>query len=272
MPPLRLLLPSLRQLRLGDWLVIAAGTLLLLGLSGWQWQRLGQKQALLQEIAIGLNSPPADAAAAGALKPYRGYDLTLALDRANCFPLQNQTNLAGQLGRRCLCWADFPAAAGSVALAFPWDKTDICTATTAPAPADTPVDTPASPPPSSKSTAVPTAVQAFALPAPSISPFMPANPVQGDWWWMDLAAMSKRLGRDATSFSSQLYLQVASFDPDQQKWLVDKILDLPNNHLQYALTWLLLAVVWVAMMVKARLAAAVNRQLTKHQSTPLQTP
>lgn len=265
MPPLCLLLPSLRQLRFGDWLVIAAGALLLLGLSGWQWQRLGQKQALLQEIAIGLNTPPADAAAAGALKPYRGYDLTLALDRANCFPVQNQTNLAGQLGRRCLCWADFPAAAGSVALAFPWDKTDICTATTAPAPADTPVDTPASPSPSSKSTVVPTAVQAFALPAPSISPFMPANPAQGDWWWMDLAAMPKRLGKDATSFRSQLYLQVASFDSEQQKWRLEKDLDLPNNHLQYALTWLLLAVVWVAMMVKARLAAALKRQASEGQ-------
>jgi cytochrome oxidase assembly protein ShyY1 len=262
MPFFRLLLPSLRQLRFGDWLVIAAGTLLLLGLSGWQWQRLGQKQALLQEIATGFNAPPADAAAAGALKLYRGYDLTLALDRANCFPLQNQANQAGQLGRRCVCWADFPAAAGSVALAFPWDKTDICTATTAEAPADTPT----SPPLSSKNTAIPTAVQAFALPAPSISRFMPANPVQGDWWWMDLAAMPKRLGKDGTSFRSQLYLQVASFDPDQQKWLVDKNLDLPNNHLQYALTWLLLALGWVVMMVKARLAAAVHRQSTKPQT------
>ncbi|MBM3602804.1 MAG: hypothetical protein FJX22_03375, partial [Alphaproteobacteria bacterium] len=121
MPSLRLTLPSLRPLLFRDWLIIGAGALLLLGLSGWQWQRLGQKQGLLQQIATGLSAPPKQAISAQDLTPYRGYNLTLALDKSHCFVLQNQANLDGQLGRRCLCWAEFPAAGGSVALTFPWE-------------------------------------------------------------------------------------------------------------------------------------------------------
>jgi len=121
------------------------------------------------------------------------------------------------------------------------------------------------PQPLNSSSTIPTTVQAFALPAPRANLFMPANPVKGDWWWMDVDAIPKRLGVDAAGFQSKLYLQVASYDEELQRWRIEKNLNLPNNHLQYALTWLLLAVVWVGMMVKARLAAAMHRQASEGQ-------
>jgi surfeit locus 1 family protein len=253
------------RLSIRDVGLIAVGFALLIGLSAWQWQRLGWKQDLLASIAAGLHRPPLTAPNAPALLPYYGYDLMVLINRSQCFRLQNQPNTAGELGNRCVCRAEFPKNGGSVALTFPWEKaggekiggenTGLCSGESA-----------------GSGSAVPTALFAFALPAPKLNRFMPNNPPAGDWWWLDLANLPTRLGVESRGFQTQLYLQVASFNQTSGSWQLDRSLDLPNNHRQYALTWLLLAAAWLVMMTKARCNSCKTKDAPSCSTTPPATP
>ena len=104
-------------------------------------------------------------------------------------------------------------------------------------------------------------VTALARPTEPQGLFVPNNEVERNrWFWRDLKAMTRSmLGEDAKG--------VAPFFLEAEKseirggWPLggQTRLDLPNNHLQYALTWFALAlclVVIYVIYVRTRLKAA----------------
>jgi surfeit locus 1 family protein len=91
--------------------------------------------------------------------------------------------------------------------------------------------------------------------------FIPDNePVENRWFWRDLGAMSKSIFPSGASDVAPFFLEAERSDiPGGWPLGGQTKLDLPNNHLQYALTWFLLAlclVVIYVIYVRGRLRAA----------------
>ncbi len=93
------------------------------------------------------------------------------------------------------------------------------------------------------------------LPAPQ-GTFQPDNvPEARQWYWVDLAAMATALAID----TPQLILEAADADPRPPIGGQTR-LDIPNNHLQYAITWFGLAGVLVVIFVLYQLRRGREEQ------------
>lgn len=91
--------------------------------------------------------------------------------------------------------------------------------------------------------------------------FIPDNePVENRWFWRDLGAMSKSMFPTGAPDIAPFILEAERSNiPGGWPLGGQTRLDLPNNHLQYALTWFLLAlclVVIYVIYVRGRLRAA----------------
>ena len=91
--------------------------------------------------------------------------------------------------------------------------------------------------------------------------FIPDNePAENRWFWRDLGAMSKSMFPAGAPDIAPFILEAERSDiPGGWPLGGQTRLDLPNNHLQYALTWFLLAlclVVIYVIYVRSRLRAA----------------
>ncbi|MEZ0281399.1 SURF1 family protein [Methyloceanibacter sp.] len=91
--------------------------------------------------------------------------------------------------------------------------------------------------------------------------FIPDNePAENRWFWRDLGAMSKSMFPAGAPDIAPFFLEAERSDiPGGWPLGGQTRLDLPNNHLQYALTWFLLAlclVVIYVIYVRSRLGAA----------------
>jgi surfeit locus 1 family protein len=95
-------------------------------------------------------------------------------------------------------------------------------------------------------------------------PFVPDNePAENRWFWRDLGAMAKSMFPAGTHEVAPIILE-AEWSDVPGGWPLggQTKLDLPNNHLQYALTWFLLAlclVVIYVIYVRSRLRASATR-------------
>ena len=92
-------------------------------------------------------------------------------------------------------------------------------------------------------------------------PFIPDNELaENRWFWRDLDAMSKSMFPAGAPDTAPFILEAERSDiPGGWPLGGQTRLDLPNNHLQYALTWFLLAlclVVIYVIYVRSRLRAA----------------
>jgi surfeit locus 1 family protein len=90
--------------------------------------------------------------------------------------------------------------------------------------------------------------------------FIPDNePAENRWFWRDLGAMSKSMFPEGAPDIAPFILEAERSDiPGGWPLGGQTKLDLPNNHLQYALTWFLLAlclVVIYVIYVRSRLRA-----------------
>jgi surfeit locus 1 family protein len=91
--------------------------------------------------------------------------------------------------------------------------------------------------------------------------FIPDNePAENRWFWRDLGALSKSMFPAGAPEVAPFILEAERSDiPGGWPLSGQTKLDLPNNHLQYALTWFLLAlclVVIYVIYVRSRLRAA----------------
>jgi surfeit locus 1 family protein len=91
--------------------------------------------------------------------------------------------------------------------------------------------------------------------------FIPDNePAENRWFWRDLGAMSKSMFPAGAPDIAPFFLEAERSDiPGGWPLGGQTRLDLPNNHLQYALTWFLLAlclVVIYVIYVRSRLRVA----------------
>jgi surfeit locus 1 family protein len=105
------------------------------------------------------------------------------------------------------------------------------------------------------------AVTGLARNADSQGPFIPDNELaENRWFWRDLGAMSKSMFPAGAPDIAPFILEAERSDiPGGWPLGGQTRLDLPNNHLQYALTWFLLAlclVVIYVIYVRSRLRAA----------------
>jgi surfeit locus 1 family protein len=104
-------------------------------------------------------------------------------------------------------------------------------------------------------------VTALARPPEAQGLFVPDNEIeQNRWFWRDLKAMTKSMFGDGAKDVAPFFLEAEKSDvPGGWPLGGQTRLDLPNNHLQYAITWFLLAlclVVIYVIYVRARLKAA----------------
>jgi surfeit locus 1 family protein len=93
--------------------------------------------------------------------------------------------------------------------------------------------------------------------------FVPDNePAENRWFWRDLGAMAKSMFPAGTPDVAPFMLEAERSDvPGRWPLGGQTKLDLPNNHLQYALTWFLLAlclVVIYVIYVRSRLRGATR--------------
>lgn len=104
-------------------------------------------------------------------------------------------------------------------------------------------------------------VTALARPPETQGLFVPDNEVeQNRWFWRDLRAMIRSMFGDGAKDVAPFFLEAEKSDvPGGWPQGGQTRLDLPNNHLQYAITWFLLAlclVVIYVIYVRTRLKAA----------------
>jgi surfeit locus 1 family protein len=103
-------------------------------------------------------------------------------------------------------------------------------------------------------------VTALARPPETQGLFVPDNEVERNrWFWRDLKAMTGSMFGDDAKDVAPIFLEAQRSDvPGGWPRGGETRLDLPNNHLQYAITWFLLAlclVVIYVIYVRARLKA-----------------
>ena len=103
-------------------------------------------------------------------------------------------------------------------------------------------------------------VTALARPPETQGLFVPDNEVERNrWFWRDLNAMTRSMFGDGAKNVAPFFLEGEKSEiPGGWPRGGETRLDLPNNHLQYAITWFLLAlclVVIYVIYVRARLKA-----------------
>jgi surfeit locus 1 family protein len=217
----------------------AFALLLLLALGTWQVQRLHWKEGLIAERNVALAAAPVplpktiDAARALEFHPVRADGEFLNNRELDL----NAQSFAGDQGFRII--TPFRLSDGTIVFI---DRGFVPTDRRAPATR------------AAGEIAGPTAVTGLLrLPEPP-GWFTPANePAKNSWFSMDLPAMAQATGIGAAGASSALPFYIdADKTPVPGGWPRggQTITDLPNNHLQYAITWYALAVALVAIYIR----------------------
>ena len=212
----------------------ALGLLLLLGLGTWQLQRLQWKEGLIAERNGALAAAPVplpktlDEARALEFHPVWAEGEFLN-DRELYL---NAQSLKGEAGFHIV--TPFRLADGTIILI---DRGFVPTDRKAPATRE------------AGEIAGPTSVTGLLrLPEPP-GWFTPANePQKNSWFWVDLPAMAQAAGAGG---ALPFYID-ADKTPVPGGWPQggQTITDLPNNHLQYAMTWYALALALVAIYIR----------------------
>jgi surfeit locus 1 family protein len=213
-----------------------AGLVLLLGLGTWQLQRLQWKEALIAARDAGLHAEPVElprtleAAHALELHPVR-VEGQFRNDRELYLNLESAR---GEAGFHIV--TPFLLADGATLLV---DRGFVPTDHKAP-------DTRAE----SEPQGIVSVTGLVRLPSEGKpSWFTPDNdPARNSWFYVDLAAMGKAAGVERVL---PLYVDAdASPNPGGLPQGGQTLTDLPNNHLQYAITWYALAVALVAIYIR----------------------
>ncbi len=213
-----------------------AGLVLLLGLGTWQLQRLQWKEALIAARESGLHAAPAalprslDAARALELHPVRATG-QFRNDRELYLNLESARGEAGFHIVTPLLLAD-----GETLLV---DRGFVPTDHKAPESRA-----------ASESAGTLTVTGLVRIPSEGKpSWFTPDNdPARNSWFFVDVAAMGKAAGVDQVL---PFYIDAdASPNPGGLPQGGQTLTDLPNNHLQYAITWYALAVALIAIYIR----------------------
>ena len=204
--------------------VIGAGGLsILLALGVWQVQRLSEKQALLAEIDARIAAPPVPLPA----QPDPETDRYLAVAVTGRFvdaPHVRMLASRRQIGAVHRHIAVFASdTAGRILVDIGWSPDDVA-----------PPPLPSGPLTLMGNLDWPREADSF-TPAPDIS--------DGFWFARDVTEM-------AAAYDTNAILVVLRETPGAElgvtPWPVDTA-GIPNNHLQYAITWFSLAAIWTAM-------------------------
>ena len=214
----------------------AAGLSLLLGLGTWQVQRLHWKEGLIAEREAGLRATPValpttlDAARALELRPVRA-EGQFRNDRELDLNLESKAGAAGFHIVTPLMLAD-----GSALLV---DRGFVPTEQKAP-------ETRAA----GELSGTVTVTGLVRIPsAGKPSWFTPDNdPGRNSWFYVDVGAMAQAVG---VARVAPFYID-ADATPNPGGWPKggETITDLPNNHLQYAITWYSLALALIVIYIR----------------------
>ena len=222
---------------------------ILVSLGTWQLQRLKWKEGLLAQIAA-LQSAPAQDAAVVLARMARGQDVSFTRVRTTCPGLASAPYLElyglkdGMAGARLISACPTPGTAYGAILVDRGFVADTVSARPPVAPADrTPIEI------------------VGVLRAPDAATFVtpPNRPDANRWFSRDVAAMAKTLG---VSRPAPMFLMAeTSTNPDWSALRPAPIpAEIPNRHLEYALTWFGLAgaliAVYAAMLWKRLRAGA----------------
>lgn len=206
--------------------------ILLIGLGTWQLQRLSWKVGLIRHIQSQMAAPPVPLPAAiadPAAFDFRAVTVTGTLRPDREMRLIEQL-LHGQVGDRIVEPLVRPDG-GTVLVVRGWVPADRAA--------------PASRPGSEPQGTVAIAGVAR-VPAPQ-GWMQPENqPAANQWFWIDLKAMARAAGVAAVA---PVVVYEAAGQAGQLPVGGPPIIDLPNNHLQYALTWYGLALALVVIFV-----------------------
>lgn len=205
----------------GASLITAAAFVLLVGLGLWQLQRLEWKQSILTDISTAQDRAPLRALPDDITKlDYQRVELTGLLDRAAALKLGLRT-YQGKSGYHwvvpMIVAADTPGQGHVVLVNLGWVPQDYV-------------------PPDNASSNIETITGV--LRAPQQPGWMaPTNPATGPViHWIDLSSISDRL--DTPIYP---YVLEADKSGDNPPIGGQALASLPNNHLQYAITWFVLA-------------------------------
>ncbi len=211
------------------------GLLLLLGLGTWQVQRLHWKEGLIAERNAALAAPPVplpqtlDAARPLEFHPVRAEGQFLN-DRELYL---NAQSLAGEQGFHVL--TPFRLDDGAILMV---DRGFVPTEKQAPATR------------AQGQIAGPTTVIGLLRLPEAPGWFTPPNePQKNSWFSIDLEAMAEAAG---VGSALPFYVDAAKTPPNPGGWPLggQTITDLPNDHLQYAITWYALAVALVVIYIR----------------------
>ncbi|HUN48605.1 MAG TPA: SURF1 family protein [Stellaceae bacterium] len=219
----------------------------LIALGTWQVERLHWKEGLIAARAAALAAPPIDLP--GSLDAARGLEfrrvrVSGVFDYAHEFPVNATERDSGKAGD--LLVTPLRRADGSVVLVergwIPWDLRDPATRAAGNPPGIVEVE------------------GLLRIPDGKPSWFVPDNdPTRNQWFYIDPAAMSRAAG--ATEVLPFYVEAGPAPHPGGYPLGGQAHMDLPNNHLQYAITWYSLAGVLVViylLLVRRERAAPEN--------------
>jgi len=225
----------------------------LIGLGTWQVERLDWKEGLIAERTAAISAPPAEVprtlAAARPLEFHRVQvrGQFLYQHEIPVHAIERQRGAAGYLVVTPLRLGD-----GTVVLVergwVPTEKRDAAARAAGNPPGEVSVD-------------------GLLRLAPAEKPgwFIPANdPARGEWFWIDIPAMARAAGvPEALPF----YVEAGPApNPGGLPVGGQANTDLPNDHLQYAITWYALAaalaVIYLILLRRERAAARTAREPT----------
>ena len=227
-------------------LVALAGFAMLVGLGTWQVERLHWKRALIADRSAATSAPPAELPRTpDGARPLEFHRVqangTFLHDREILVhAIERQRGAAGYLVLTPMRLAD----GGVVLVERGWVPTDKRNASTR-AQGNPPGEA---------------VVYGLLRLAPAEKPggFVPANdPGRGEWFWIDLPAMAR--AADVPEALSFYVEAVPAPNPGGLPLGGQANTDLPNDHLQYAITWYFLAaalaVFYVLLLRRERAAA-----------------
>lgn len=218
------------RLPVGLTIATAISLVILCGLGTWQLQRLAWKRDLLARVAA-LQAAPAQPAGAVLDKRASGQDIDYTRVALDCPGLGAAPYLElygvrdGQAGVRLISACPSPGQGYRTVLV---DRGFIA-------------DTISARPPVDAAARTPVALQGILRSPDKPSPFAAANDVRNNHWYTrDVAAMARALGAQDPA---PVFLMAETASNPEWKALVPAPLptEIPNRHLEYALTWFGLA-------------------------------
>ncbi len=208
---------------------------ILVTLGVWQLERLEWKTALIDRIEARLDAPAATLPA-GIADPAAWEYRRVAVEGR--FLHDRELYLAGRAHERRL---GYHVVTPLVRADVPGDPVILVDRGWVPEPARDPATRPESLP------AGTVRVEGIARLPAEPGWFTPDNrPAANEWYWRDLPAMAAAVGMAP---AAPLFLEAADRDPDSLPIGGRTRIDLPNNHLQYALTWFALALALLAIYI-----------------------